>query len=301
MLSADIDRYLALRRAAGFKLLDAEHWLRSYARFASKRREQHVRIDTALEWAQPSVPDQRRRRLEHLSIFARYARVEDPRHEVPDPAFFAMPRSTRRLPFILDAGQIRAIVGAARELGPAKGLRPHTFATMFGLLAATGMRVGEALRLRIADYADGGLTIRNTKFLKNRWIPLHSSTCVALDAYLALRTRAASTTDHIFISERRKPYSHRGAWEVFATICRGLGIVRSDGPAHLHDLRHTFAVRALERCQGDRFAIRQHMIALTTYLGHACVVSTYWYLHATPSLMSAIASTTERHFRRGLS
>jgi integrase len=189
----------------------------------------------------------------------------------------------------------------SRFTGPAKGLRPHTFATMFGLLAATGMRVGEALRLRIADYADGGLTIRNTKFLKNRWIPLHSSTCVALDAYLALRTRVASTTDHIFVSERRKPYRHRGAWEVFATLCRGLGIVRSDGPAHLHDLRHTFAVRALERCRGDRFSIREHMLALTTYLGHACVVSTYWYLHATPSLMSAIASTTERHFRRGLS
>lgn len=301
MLTSDIDRYLALRRAAGFKLLDAERLLRSYARFASKRREQHVRIDTALEWSLPSVPDQRRRRLEHLSIFARYARVEDPRHEVPDPAFYASPRSTRRFPFILDGGQIRSIVGAARQLGPAEGLRPHTFATMFGLLAASGMRVGEALRLRIPDYENGGLTIRNTKFLKSRWIPLHSSTCAALDAYLARRTRTASATDHVFISERRTPYSHRGAWVVFATICRGLGIVRSDGPAHLHDLRHSFAVRALERCPGDRFAIREHMIALMTYLGHACVVSTYWYLHATPSLMSAIATTTERHFRGGLS
>lgn len=301
MLTVEIDRYLTLRRAAGFKLLDAEHWLRSYARFASKRREQHVRIDTALEWTLPSVPDQRRRRLEHLSIFARYARVEDPRHEVPDPAFYALPKSTRRLPFILDAAQVRSIVGAARQLSPAKGLRPHTFATMFGLLAATGMRVGEALRLRSADYADGGLTIRNTKFLKNRWIPLHSSTCIALNAYLALRTRAAAGTDHVFISERRKPYSHRGAWQVFATICRGLGIVRSDGPAHLHDLRHTFAVRALERSRGDRFAIREHMIALMTYLGHASVASTYWYLHATPSLMETISSTTERHFRGGLS
>lgn len=301
MLTVEIDRYLTLRRAAGFKLLDAEHWLRSYARFASKRREQHVRIDTALEWTLPSVPGQRRRRLEHLSIFARYARVEDPRHEVPDPAFYAMPVSTRRLPFILDAAQVRSIVGAARQLSPAKGLRPHTFATMFGLLAATGMRVGEALRLRIADYADGGLTIRNTKFLKNRWIPLHSSTCAAFDAYLALRTCAAAATDHVFISERREPYSHRGAWQVFATICRELGIVRSDGPAHLHDLRHTFAVRALERSRGDRFAIREHMIALMTYLGHACVASTYWYLHATPSLMETISSTTERHFRGGLS
>jgi integrase len=301
VLTAEINRYLALRRAAGFKLLDAEYWLRSYARFASKRREQHVRIDTAIEWAQPSVPDGRRRRLQHLSIFARYARVENPRHEVPDPAFFAMSQRERRLPFILDTGQIRSIVAATRELGAAKDLRPHTFTTMFGLLAVTGMRVGEALRLRITDYADGGLTIRNTKFLKSRWIPLHPSTCEALDAYLARRARTAAVTDHVFINERRNPCSHDSVSLVFATICRKLGVVRSDGPPHLHDLRHSFAVRALERCRGDRFAIRRHMIALTTYLGHAHIVSTYWYLHATPSLMSAIASKAERHFRQGAS
>jgi integrase/recombinase XerD len=302
VLSRDLDRYFALRRAVGFKLDRAERWLRRFARFAAKRRERHVRIDTALEWAQSIKPSERKRRLEELAMFARYARAEDARHEVPDPTFVAIPTKTPRLPFIIDSADIRAIVGAASHLAPTGGMRAYTYATMFGLLAATGMRIGEALRLRFTDYANGGLTIRNTKFRKDRWIPLHPSTCAALDAYLALRGRGTAETDHIFISERRKAFCNTNApLKVFTRICRTLGVVRIDGPARLHDLRHTFAVRALERCRGDRFVIREHMVSLMTYLGHACIASTYWYLHATPSLMSGIASTTERHFRGGAS
>lgn len=302
MLSDDLDRYFALRRTVGFKLDIAERWLRRFASFAAKRRERHVRIDTALEWAQSLTPTERKRRLEELAMFARYARAEDARHEVPDPTFFAIPAKTRRLPFILGRADIRAIVGAASQLAPTGGMRPRSYATLFALLAATGMRIGEALRLRFTDYASGGLTIRNTKFLKDRWIPLHPSTRAALDAYLALRGRVAAETDHVFISERRKAFCNTNApLTVFQRICRTLGLVRIDGPARLHDLRHTFAVRALERCRGDRFVIREHMVSLMTYLGHACIASTYWYLHSTPSLMSAIASTTERHFRGGAS
>lgn len=299
MLTDEIVRYFELRRAAGFKLVDAERWLKRFAAFARKRHEHHVRVETALEWAQNFTPHERRRRLEQLAMFAKYARVEDARHEVPDPNYFPVPSKERRLPFILDGTQIRAIVGAARQLSPADGLRPHTFATLFGLLAATGMRVGEALRLRFSDYASNGLTIRNTKFLKDRWIPMHPTTCQALEAYLVLRERVAAPTDHIFISARRTPFKAGGPWHVFTTVCRQLGIVRSDGPPRPYDLRHTFAVRALERCRGDRFAVREHMVSLMTYLGHGCIVSTYWYLHTTPSLMAAIASTAERHFRRG--
>jgi integrase len=244
---------------------------------------------------------ERRRRLEQLAMFARHARVEDPRHEVPDPAFFTSPRIARRIPFILDAEQIRAIVCAARQLPSWKGLRGATYATIFGLLAATGMRPGEALAP-----ADPGL---------RRWWPddpEHEVSQEPLDPVAPIDrhcTRSIprsphalpTATDHVFVSERREPYDHGGPWKVFGTICRELGIVRSDGPPRLYDLRHSFAARALERCRGDRFAVREHMVSLMTYLGHACIVSTYWYLHATPELMTAIALTTERHFRGGLS
>jgi integrase len=299
VLKREIDRYFALRRAAGFKLADAEYCLHRFATFAAKRREQYVRVETVLEWAQRYKPSHRKRMIAMIAMFTRYARVENPRHEVPDPNFLSPPARARRLPFILDSDQIRAIVGAARQLEPSAGLRPHTLATMFGLLAATGMRIGEALRLRFGDYASSALTIRNTKFLKDRWIPLHPSTCAALDHYLALRGRVSAATDHVFISHHRKPYKSGGPGKVFTALCRTLGILRSDGPPRLHDLRHTFAVRALERSRGDRFAIREHMVSLMTYLGHAHVANTYWYLHATPSLMSDIASTTARHFRFG--
>lgn len=300
MLTSDIDRYLALRRAAGFKLLDAERLLRSYARFASKRREQHVRIDTALEWSLPSVPDQRRRRLEHLSIFARYARVEDPRHEVPDPAFYAGPRSTVGFRSSSTVGRS----GPSSAL-PANSVPPRACArTLSPPCSGCSRRPGCASARRSVC---GSPTTRTVALR----FATRSSSRAAGSRCTPRRVQLSTRTSRVVRAPRRRPITSSSASGesptaiaargMCATICRGLGIVRSDGPAHLHDLRHSFAVRALERCRGDRFAIREHMIALMTYLGHACVVSTYWYLHTTPSLMSAIATTTERHFRGGLS
>jgi len=299
VLIVALGRYLALRRAAGFKLVWHERALSSYAEFAAARREKHIRVDSALEWVSQFALTRRRSLLSHVSGFARFLRVEDRRHQVPSPSLVAVaPR--RRLPFVFSREQVRAVVGAAAQLCPIGGRRSRTYRMLFGLMAATGLRVGEALRLNVSDFADGGLTIRNTKFLKNRWIPLHSSMCVELDRYIRVRIRTRVKSERLFINYFRKPLSNHGAYKTFRRLCREVGVLCLDGkPPRLHDLRHTFAVRALERCKGDRFAIREHMVSLMTYLGHSSIENTYWYLHATPSLMKSVATATERRFGGG--
>lgn len=166
---------------------------------------------------------------------------------------------------------------------------------MFGLIAATGMRVSEALAIRLPDVIDDGLIIAQTKFKKSRLLPLHSTTRRALDGYLATRLKASSQSDALFISHQGTPPAYPTVITVFLQIIRSIGLrgaPGSQGP-RLHDLRHTFAVRSLERCAHDAQAVARHITALSTYLGHAHVTDTYWYLEATPELMAHMAAAGE--------
>lgn len=303
MLRPAIDAYLAIRRAAGFQLRVTEALLHHYARFAAARGETSVRAPTAVEWAAlaPS-PAQRGRRLETVTIFARHVHAEDARHEIPPMGVF----STRRIPyrpFIFTPAQIHQLLEHAARLPPAGSLRPRTYSTLFSLLAVTGLRISEALALRLEDLTPDGLLIRTTKFRKSRLVPLHPSAQRGLERYLECRRHLAGNDDHVFISLRRRALDYHTVVATFLALVREMGLHPGPGQRgpRLHDLRHTFAVRALEACPSGYDQVSQHLLALSTYLGHAKLASTFVYLHTTPQLLADIAEQGERFSQGGRS
>jgi integrase len=295
MLTDVVTTYLAIRRAAGFALKAEGFQLTSFATFSGARGQQYVSADLAIEWAgcAPSMA-QRARRLGTIIRFARYARAEDPRHQVPSPIFGAE-KLPRRAPYILTSDQIRQLVAAASRSGY-RTLRRATYSTLFALLACTGLRVSEAIRLRFDDITSDGLVIRRTKFRKSRLVPLHDTARAGLERYLQQRRPYAPLDDHVFISLRRKPLLPNDVDMAFRTAAKHAGLAYGRERAHPtpHSLRHAFAVRALQTCPDGREAISRHMVALSTFLGHSNIVSTYWYLEAVPDLMRDIAEQAER-------
>jgi len=294
MLAPAVASYVAVRRAAGFAFRSEARSLETFAAFSDARAEAYVRASVAIEWAglARSVP-QRARRLGHVIRLARYLRAEDAGHEVP-PAVFGAEKRARPAPYILSPDQIRQLVSAAARSGY-RTLRRDTYSTLFALLASSGMRVSEAIRLRLDDLTPDGLVIRGSKFHKSRLVPLHETARAGLERYLQRRLPYAPTEPHLFVSIRRKPLLLHDVEVAFRTAARASGLPdRPRARPTPHSLRHTFAVRALQACPDGRDAITQHMLALSTYLGHAKVADTYWYLEAVPALMTDIADRCER-------
>jgi integrase len=163
------------------------------------------------------------------------------------------------------------------------------------------LRISEALALQLHDITDAGLVVRPTKFRKSRIVPLHDTTRRALQAYLVARTQHAGLDATVFLSERRIRLPYSTVVSVFLRLVRDIGIHPGPGKPgpRIHDLRHTFAVRSLEQCAGERQAVDRHMLALSTYLGHARLAHTYWYLQATPQLLTDIAAQSESLATRG--
>jgi len=299
MLMRAVDFYLAVRRAAGYELTVTEYLLRDFARFAAERGEGHVRSTSAIAWA-AGVPSlsQRDRRLRVLIGFARHVAAEDSGHEVPPRRVFGVPPQRRR-PYIFTPDAVRRFLEAAGALGPPGSLRPHTYRTLFGLLVTCGPRISEALALQLADVTPDGLVIRRTKFRKSRLVPVHETTDRAIGDYVGRRRHVAGATTQLFVSLRGRPMQYAEVNRVFLAIVRGLGLrgaPGADGP-RLHDLRHTFAVRVLETC--PRESIANHLLALSTYLGHAQLAHTYWYLHVTPQLLASIADACQAYVHGG--
>jgi len=198
------------------------------------------------------------------------------------------------VPYILSADDIQRLVQAASQSGY-RTLRRNTYSTLFALLACTGLRVSEAIRLRYEDITPDGLVIRCSKFRKSRFVPLHETARAGLEQYLERRRPYAPFNDHVFVSLRRKPLRIEDVECAFRTAARKIGLpCQPQRPRPTpHSLRHTFAVRALETCPDGRDRITKHMLALSTYLGHGKVSDTYWYLQATPELMRNIAERCE--------
>jgi integrase len=168
------------------------------------------------------------------------------------------------------------------------------YTTLIGLIAATGLRIAEALTLHIDDVTADGLVIRETKFQKSRLLPLHETVRRELDKYMTAR-RGGLGDSVLFVSGAGRPLPYNSVRYVFLTLLDRTGLrgTNAGRDPRIHDLRHTFAVRSLEQCGHDRMAIARHIVALSTYLGHAHVTDTYWYLQATPVLMGQIAEAGE--------
>jgi integrase/recombinase XerD len=298
MLKA-IEAYLDLRRATGFAMSNAEYLLKSFAAFAAERGQTHVHAQTAIDWAAlgPSVA-QRDARLKAVCRFVRHVQIEDGRHELPPANHFGAHKK-RRPPHIYSDAEFNCLIEAALRLGPKGGLRSLTYASLIALLSATGLRISEALKLTVADVTRDGLLIRETKFRKTRLVPLHDTAAAGLRRYLA-RRRPRSNDDPVFIGKHGGALRYIAVKETFDRLVRKAEIApTARRRPRLHDLRHTFAVRALQGSPAGRSRSGAHMAALSTYMGHVNIYATYWYLEATADLMRDVAAAGEDYLYDG--
>jgi integrase/recombinase XerD len=299
MLIADVERYISLRQTLGYKLSKVSRGLRAFAAFSANKGDTHIRASTAEEWATKAPsPGARYIRLRDVVHLARFLRAEDSAHEVPPNPFHAATR--RRLPYIYTPREIAQLVEAVSQLRASYPLRRQVYGTLLGLIAATGLRISEALDLRFCDLLpEGVLQIRRTKFGKSRLVPLHPTTAHALDRYLELRRGLAVTDDHVFLSAGDQRIASSTVEYTFRRIRQLAGIAPSrTRPPRIHDLRHTFVTRALEQCSTRREAVGRHFVALATYVGHSDIAHTYWYLETTPELMTGISDAAEAMFTK---
>jgi len=303
-MAVAVQRYLDERRQLGFELIAPGTELMRFARYADARNHRGpLTEDLIVGWAREHVKRTSTvtaaRRLECVRPFAAYYRQFQPASEIPPLGILG--RGHRRLvPHIYTDHEVAQLLQATDGLTPHDGLRPLTYRTLFGLIAAAGLRLSEALNLTIADVdlAAGAVTIRQTKFHKSRCLPLHSSVARALRLYRQSRDRCHDIDPGapFFVSHQRTALPKRTVENVFLRMQPHLGWqARGDFPVpRIQDLRHTFAVRRLQRWREEEQSIDQALFWLCTYLGHAKISDTYWYLTGVPELMDSIGSRFER-------
>jgi integrase/recombinase XerD len=293
--------YVALRRSLGFKLERENALLPNFVGFLEKSGSPVITVPLALAWAkQPSdaTPCWWATRLAMVRGFARYARALDSRHEVPSRDLLPATRS-RPLPYIYSEADVCALMDATHRVYRLRDpFRSHTYRTLIGLLASTGMRVGEAIDLDHTDLnpKEGILTVRNGKFGKSREVPLHPSTLDALLEYVRERNRYFSRprSPAFFLSLVGTRLLYQNVHLTFLRLVEWAGLAeRQPRRPRIHDLRHSFAVHTLADAYHAGLDVERQVPLLSTYLGHVSPSSTYWYLSAVPELLGAAACRLE--------
>lgn len=294
--------YLALRRAVGYKLTHQERLLRQFLDYLEARGEERISTEQALIWA--TLPGGDRawhyNRLQAVRGFARYLYAIDPQVQVP--ATDLLPRQRRRtVPYLYSDEQIAELMAAAGTLRTAH--RTATYRTLVGLLAVTGMRVGEAIALNCedVDWRAGTITIRLGKFGKSRELPAHASTLDALDRYLLRGDRPSpvAATEPLLVSMAGTRLLHACVESTFRALRERAGINPRTGACRprLHSLRHSFAVRTLLDAYRSGEDAQSRVALLSTYMGHVDPAGTYWYLQAAPELLELAGQRLEAHIQ----
>jgi integrase/recombinase XerD len=288
-----VDDYLAMRRSLGFKLHGEGRMLADFAARLDEAGRASITISAALAWAtesQQAAPAHWRRRLSVVRGFARYLATLDPACQIP-PADLLPARSHRPPPYIYSAEEIAALIHAAGTI--AAPMPSATLQALISLIAATGLRVGEALAL---DCGHAGLDAVLTVTGKNdqtRLVPLHPTTAAMLTRYTARRDRLCPhpASPALFLTSSGQRARQRGVAETFARLVVLAGIATPPGRRRprVHDLRHTFAVTTLTRWYRDGADVQAKLPVLSAYLGHSCPEATYWYFQATPELLALAA------------
>jgi integrase len=301
-LAQHLQDYLALRRSLGFKLRQADCLLRQFVRFAGEQRASHLTAPLAVRWATlPTqvLPVTLAGRYQIVRHFALYLSTLDARTEVP-PAGLLVYRKRRTPPYFYTDQQVVRLVQAARRLPSAEGLKGPTLSTLLGLVAVTGMRIGEATALnrQDVDLSQGLLTIQHPKGDRVRLIPLHASTCIVLQRFERLRNRVCPRlrSPSFFVTETGERLNDNWVRIWFATVSRQIGLrgpTDRRGP-RIHDLRHRFAIKAMLKWYRTGQDVEPHLPELATYLGHQHVSGTYWYLSATPELLQEATRRWQR-------
>jgi integrase len=302
-LRAALADYLRIRRALGYKLTKDERALRGFVAFLEERGSQRVTTELALDWAtlpEAGAPAYLSNRLTMVRQFASYLRTIDPATEVP-PGRLLRAGKRRATPYIYSDREIAALMDAAALLR--YPLLVATYRTLIGLLAVSGLRVGEAIRLDLDDIdrERGVLVIRATKFGKTRLVPLHPPATDALEDYLRRRGELypcpVPSTPAVFISAAGTRLIYNSVNFTFLKLARHAGL-RPRSPTcrpRVHDLRHTFAVRTVLDSYHAGGDVQPRVSILSTYLGHVNPSSTYWYLSAAPELLQLAGERLQRH------
>jgi integrase len=312
-LRQSIQEYLALRRSLGFKLNDRGRSLAQFATFMEQRRASYITQALALTWAQipqHAQPAHWASRLCHVRQFARYQSASDPRTQIPASGLLPF-KPKRARPYLYTDGEIQQLLQTTLHmpLSPKHrkncALLPWVYYCLFGLLSVSGLRLGEArnLKLEDVDLMAGVLTVLGGKFGKDRWIPLHASTCKVLAYYLEKRRRhwaGRSVSSYLFVSSRGNRLDAGSIHRAFYAASRHVGL-RGANDSHgprLHDLRHRFATRTLVNWYRSNEDPERRLPLLSAFLGHVHVADTQWYLSGSPELMREAMRRLEHRWGR---
>jgi integrase/recombinase XerD len=269
-----VQRYLELRKALGYRDLDISRDLPAFARFAARRGAAHLRDVDAIAWvSQGGAHSRRYELLASIRRLGLYLHAEDERHEVLAEEHTRSFRRTKRPPpYIYTDTEIRQILQELGELNLVHAYDAATYKHIVGLIAATGLRISEARSI----------------------VHLHKSTSTALKSYLLDRPKSLSQ-DRLFVIHNNRTPSGHSIGTMFRRCTNRLNLTGRNGSGlpRIHDLRHTFAVRSLAACGSDRKTISNHMVALSTYMGHVSVASTYWYLEISTETKESMALAIE--------
>lgn len=294
-----VESYLKWKRNLGYALTVVGRELLRFARFADDNK--HVGpITTALvlNWAQSAEGCSRlyrARRVEVARTFARFEASFEPNTQIP-PRGILGPAHKRIQSYIYTPNEIDSLMSTAMELNPVGGLRPRSYSTLIGMIASTGLRVCEALHLRVADFEPdkNRLIIKDTKFHKSRIVPISPSVTEAMCEYAQFRDNyyVPITTDRFLVSEQGRALLPSSVYYTFGTVRTRVRFENpySERTPRLYDLRHTFACRVLQRWYSEGMDINVRLPYLSTYLGHVKPTDTYWYLSAIPELMKLAQS-----------
>jgi integrase len=309
-LQRSLDSYLAIREALGFKMRAPRILLKDFVEYlCAHNLSGPIRAQMAIDWATSGSAtcgaSGQANRLSLTRGFLSFLRASAPETEVPDHNLLVTAR--RPLPFLFKPGEITHLLDGAKQMQPRNSLRPLLWQTLIGLLASTGMRVGEALRLKngevMLDTDLPHLRIVETKFRKSRLVPLHPTTAQRLCHYAEQRKYLGydALSDIFFPSEKGKALGQGPVWLSFRRLTKRLGILPLQGGRHpsLHCLRHTFAVERLRQWYRLGVDARAMMPNLSVYLGHLSPQESYWYLTATPELLTAAATAFQRYTEEG--
>ncbi len=295
-LSKGIENYISMRQSFGFKIRGPISVLRQFSVFCDEHKQSRLTIAMVLDWigSYPASDLSVSRRIQAIRGFAEYWKSFDPKTEIPPREMMRPYRRSK--PHIYTDLEIQKIIKACDQFGAERGrsnpIRRQTFKTMFGLIASTGLRKSEALNIQRShvNLQEGTLLIELTKFRKSRLIPIHRSVIRKLKQYALFRDKeiAKCNCENFFVMNRGQPVSEGAFTYAFLHSSHYAGLRPSPGGQgypRIHDLRHTFVVRAILGWLNSGMDVHTMMPALSTYLGHAQPSDTYWYLTGVPELM----------------
>jgi integrase/recombinase XerD len=310
LLQSRMQEYIALRQALDAPLGERERQLRDFVKYLRQRPDVFpIRAQAAIDWACMNQSHSAATRSYRLSLargFLRHLKASMPDVEIPDSRLIAASR--RPHPYIFSTKDLNRLMRKAGK-DPKRNcsIHPLTLQTIVGLMACSGLRPGEIIRLRVSDLFNDQevprLLIRASKFKKSRWVPLHYTAFNRLVDYVEWREQrcGASQPDALFVYNNGRPLGYQRLRARFVEVIQQLRLspkAGQRGPT-LHSLRHTFAVHRVRQWYAWKMDTRRLLPILSIYLGHKSLEGSYWYLSATPELMSAASQLFESYAKVG--